>query len=57
MRTRNAEDAAKLEVLRQAARVGVAALGRGEFTEFENIEDLRIYLSDLSEKIISAPPE
>jgi antitoxin ParD1/3/4 len=50
---RDAEDAAKLEALRQAARVGVAALERGEFKEFENIEDLKTYLNGLSEKIIS----
>jgi antitoxin ParD1/3/4 len=55
--TRDAEDAAKLEVLRQAARVGVEALDRGEFKEFENIEELRTYLNDLSEKVISGTPE
>jgi antitoxin ParD1/3/4 len=42
MRTRNfvvtAEDASKLKALRSAARVGVAALDRGEFKEFRNIE-------------------
>ena len=57
MLTRDAEDAAKLEVLRQAARVGVEALDRGEFKEFENIEELRTYLNDLSEKVISGAPE
>ncbi len=50
---RNAEDTAKLEVLREAARVGVAALDRGEFKEFEDIEDLQSYLNGLSEKVIS----
>jgi antitoxin ParD1/3/4 len=50
---REAEDAAKLEVLREAARVGTAALDRGEFKEFEDIEDLRTYLNGLSEKVIS----
>ena len=54
---RNAEDAAKLEVLREAARVGFAALDRGEFKEFENIEDLQTYLNDLSEKVISSAAE
>ena len=54
---RDAEDAAKLEVLREAARVGVAALDRGEFKEFENIEDLQTYLNDLSEKVISSAAE
>jgi antitoxin ParD1/3/4 len=50
---REAEEAAKLEVLREAARFGVAALDRGEFKEFENIQDLQAYLNDLSEKVIS----
>ena len=54
---RDAEDAAKLEVLREAARIGVAALDRGEFKEFENIEDLQTYLNDLSEKVISSTAE
>jgi len=54
---REAEEAAKLEVLRKAARVGLAALDRGEFKEFENIEDLQVYLNDLSEKVISRTAE
>jgi antitoxin ParD1/3/4 len=51
---RAAEDAGKLKALRAAARVGTAALDRGEFKEFENIEDLQAYLNDLSEKVISS---
>ena len=54
---RDAEDAAKLEVLREAARTGIAALDRGEFKEFENIEDLQSYLNGLSEKVISGTAE
>jgi antitoxin ParD1/3/4 len=54
---REAEDAAKLDVLREAARVGVAALDRGKFKEFENIEDSQAYLHDLSEKVISTPAQ
>src|SRR5215207_11407569 len=50
---REAEDASKLKALRSAARVGVGALDRGEFKEFGDIEELRAYLNDLSEKIIS----
>jgi antitoxin ParD1/3/4 len=50
---REAEDASKLEALRDAVRVGVEALDRGEFKEFESIEDLRAYLHKLSEKVIS----
>jgi antitoxin ParD1/3/4 len=50
---REAEDASKLKALREAARVGVAALDSGQFEEFENIEDLQAYLNELSEKVIS----
>lgn len=50
---REAEDASKLKALRSAARVGVGALDRGEFKEFGDIDELRTYLNDLSEKIIS----
>jgi antitoxin ParD1/3/4 len=54
---REAEDAGKLKALRAAARVGVAALNRGEFKEFASIEDLSAYLNDLSEKVISRTAE
>jgi len=54
---REAEDEGKLRALRAAARVGVAALDRGEFKEFGTIEDLRAYLNDLSEKVISRTAE
>jgi antitoxin ParD1/3/4 len=50
---REAEDVSKLKALRSAARVGVGALDRGEFKEFGDIEELRAYLNDLSEKVIS----
>jgi antitoxin ParD1/3/4 len=54
---REAEDAAKLEVLREAARFGMAALDRGEFKEFNDIEELETYLNDLSERIVSRTVE
>lgn len=54
---REAEDEGKLKALRAAARVGVSALDRGEFKEFESILDLQAYLSDLSEKVISKTAE
>lgn len=50
---REAGDASKLKVLRSAARVGVGALDRGEFKEFGDIDELRAYLDDLSERGIS----
>jgi antitoxin ParD1/3/4 len=45
---REAEDTAKLEVLREAADVGFGALDRGEFKEFDTIDDLQRYLTGLS---------
>ncbi|CCE11919.1 putative transcriptional regulators, CopG/Arc/MetJ family [Bradyrhizobium sp. STM 3843] len=54
---REAEDASKLKALQAAARVGVAALDRGDFKEFGNIEELQAYLNDLSEKVISRTAE
>jgi antitoxin ParD1/3/4 len=54
---REAEDEGKLKALRAAARVGVSALDRGEFKEFESIRDLQAYLNDLSEKVISKTAE
>jgi antitoxin ParD1/3/4 len=54
---REAEEAAKIKSLREAARIGIAALERGEFREFKSIEDLQAYLNDLSEKVISSATE
>jgi antitoxin ParD1/3/4 len=54
---REAEEAGKLEALRAAARIGVGALDRGEFKEFRTVEDLRAYLNDLSDKVISRTAE
>jgi len=42
---REAEDAGKLKALRKAARAGVGALDRGDFKEFENIDELQTYLN------------
>lgn len=54
---REAEDNAKLEVLRKAAGAGFSALDRGEFKEFDSIGNLQAYLNDLSEKVISGSGE
>ena len=54
---REAEDAGKLKALRASARAGVGALDRGDFKEFADIEELRTYLNDLSENIISRTAE
>ncbi len=53
MQQRKADEAAKLDALRGAARVGFAAFDRGEFRAFDSAEELEAYLYDLSEKIIS----
>jgi antitoxin ParD1/3/4 len=50
---REVEEATKLKALRAAARMGFAALDRGEFKQFESIDDLQSYLNAVSEKIIS----
>ena len=54
---REAEDAAKLKTLRKAAGVGFGALDRGEFKEFDSIDDLQTYLNAVSEKITSGVGE
>jgi len=58
---RAAEDAARLEVLREAATVGFDAIDRGAFKEFDSVEELQAYLRGLSDKVLSgsrkrAPP-
>jgi antitoxin ParD1/3/4 len=50
---REAEDAAKLKVLRKAAGAGFGALDRGEFKAFDTIDDLQANLNAASDKIIS----
>ena len=50
---RETDEAAKLKALRKAARRGFGALDRGKYTEFEDSDELRTYLNDLSEAIIS----
>jgi antitoxin ParD1/3/4 len=54
---REAEDAAKLTMLREAAQAGFDAMDRGEFKEFDSIADLEAYLNDLTEKVISDAAE
>ena len=54
---REARDAAKLKVLRRAARIGFGALDRGEFKECNSAADIRAYLNELSEKVVSRAAE
>jgi len=52
---RESEDAAKLRALRDAARVGFAAIDRGEFKEFEDMNSLQKYLNGVVESVIARP--
>ncbi|XUM20604.1 hypothetical protein ACRAVF_24175 [Bradyrhizobium oligotrophicum S58] len=49
---RAAEEAARLEGLREAAQTGFDALDRGAFKEFATLDELQAYLNGLSEKLI-----
>jgi antitoxin ParD1/3/4 len=48
---REAEDTAKLEALRDAARSGMAALDQGDFKEFADSDALVAYLGDLADRV------
>ncbi|WP_315811622.1 type II toxin-antitoxin system ParD family antitoxin [Bradyrhizobium sp. SZCCHNR2028] len=50
---REAEDAARLNGLREAAQAGFSALDRGEFKEFTSMDELQAYLNGLSDRLIS----
>jgi antitoxin ParD1/3/4 len=54
---READNSAKLEILRKAARAGFRALDRGEFKEFGSTYDLQAHLDYLSERVISGTGE
>ncbi|MBI4213674.1 MAG: type II toxin-antitoxin system ParD family antitoxin [Chloroflexi bacterium] len=49
---REEEDEARLTALREAAAVGVAALERGEFTEFADADGLLRYLDEVADRVI-----
>jgi antitoxin ParD1/3/4 len=51
-RNKAAQRAANLETIRQAARLGFDALDRGEFKEFEDVDDLERYLNKITDPII-----
>jgi antitoxin ParD1/3/4 len=53
LQQRRAEDALKLERLRQAVRAGADALDRGDYTEVAD-EDLDAYLDNLVEESVEA---
>lgn len=51
---RDAEDAARLEGLRTAVRVGAADFDQGRFTSFDAPEALKAHLTSLATKAIAA---
>jgi antitoxin ParD1/3/4 len=52
-----AEAAAKLKLLRKAAREGFDALDRGAFKEFGSADELRSHLNAISDRIIPGAGE
>jgi antitoxin ParD1/3/4 len=50
---REAVDAAKLQTLREAARIGMAAFERGDYRSFESFEELERHLIDLGDAAIT----
>ena len=52
-----AEDAARLEALREAVAVGVADIEAGHFREFDATEPLLQYLSSIAEEAIADRPK
>jgi antitoxin ParD1/3/4 len=50
---REAEDAARLEALREAARIGVEALDHGDFTQFADVDELMRHIDTITETAIA----
>ena len=51
---REAEDAAKLQALRDAADVGQAALERGAFREFSEARSFETYLNGIADEVLGS---
>ena len=54
---RDAEDAAKLEALREAIGVGIAASERGEYKEFADAGSLAAYLDQIWDEVAKSPQD
>jgi antitoxin ParD1/3/4 len=54
---REAEDAARLKALREAAQVGLDALDRGEYMEFDDPEELKNYLREVTDRAVAGLPD
>jgi antitoxin ParD1/3/4 len=50
---REAHEKEKLEALREAARLGFGALDRGEYKEFDDVDELEDYLNKVTDQVIS----
>jgi antitoxin ParD1/3/4 len=51
---REAEDAAKLQALRSAAELGMAALDRGALTEFSEATSFERYLTGIADDVLGS---
>ena len=51
-----AENEARLEALRDAARAGIADIAEGRFKEFDKREALRDHLAGLTQRALAGPP-
>lgn len=51
---REAEDAARLQALREAAAAGLAALDRREYTELDGPDELEAHLDVLTDRALEA---
>jgi antitoxin ParD1/3/4 len=50
---REAENAAKLAALRDAIRLGIESLERGEYEEFDDTDQLKLFMDRLAEESIA----
>ena len=51
---REAEDAAKLQALRDAADAGIAAIDRGAFKEFSEAKSFDTYLNGIADELLGS---
>lgn len=52
--SREAEEAAKLAALREAARIGITDIEAGRFQTFDTAKALDRHLSDLADEVVGA---
>ena len=49
---RETQDAEKLQALRAAAQQGIDSIERGDYKDFDTVDDLVAYLDNLADKVI-----